>query len=50
MTMKTSRSNSDEEDADPLQEALENGRIEAAILERDTPRESKFRLLRDRQN
>jgi proteasome alpha subunit len=31
---------------DPLREALEHGHLEAAILERDTPRESKFRLLR----
>lgn len=31
---------------DPLQEALEHGSIEAAVLERDTPRESKFRMLR----
>jgi proteasome alpha subunit len=34
------------EETDPLREALSNGgTIEAAILERDTPRESKFRLL-----
>jgi proteasome alpha subunit len=35
----------EDEDADPLAEALKDGEIEAAILERDTPRESKFRLL-----
>ena len=35
------------DETDPLQEALENGSLEAAILERDTPRESKFRLLRE---
>jgi hypothetical protein len=28
-----------------LTEALEKGSLEAAILERDSPRESKFRLL-----
>lgn len=33
------------EQADPLEEALKEGSIEAAILERDTARESKFRLL-----
>jgi len=33
-------------DVDSLTEALKNGPIEAAILERDTSRESKFRLLR----
>lgn len=33
-------------EADPLEEALKTGTIEAAVLERDTPRESKFRLLR----
>ncbi len=32
---------------DPLLEALKNGHLEAAVLERDTPRESKFRMLRD---
>ena len=31
--------------ADPLEEALKLGQLEAAILERNTPRESKFRLL-----
>ena len=31
---------------DPLAEALENATFEAAILERNTPRESKFRLLK----
>ncbi len=30
---------------DPFEEALKTGQIEAAILERQTPRESKFRLL-----
>ena len=30
---------------DPLEEALESAHIEAAILQRDTARESKFRLL-----
>lgn len=34
------------EDGDALKEALEDGEIEAGVLERDTPRESKFRLLR----
>jgi proteasome alpha subunit len=34
-------------DTDPLREALEHGSIEAAVLERDTPRESKFRMLRE---
>ena len=34
-----------DEQTDPLEEALKDGSIEAAILERDTPRESKFRLL-----
>jgi proteasome alpha subunit len=33
-------------DADLLADALKEGRVEAAILERFTPRESKFRLLR----
>ena len=33
------------ESADPLEEALKTGHLEAAVLERDTPRESKFRLL-----
>ena len=37
----------DDEELDPLQEALRDGHIEAGILERDTPRESKFRLLRE---
>ena len=36
-----------ESETDPLEEALKHGSIEAAILERDTPRESKFRLLRE---
>ncbi|HVF09457.1 MAG TPA: hypothetical protein VNA16_01565 [Abditibacteriaceae bacterium] len=36
----------DDGTADPLQEALRDGHIEAGVLERDTPRESKFRLLR----
>lgn len=35
----------DDEEKDPLVRALEEGEIEAAILERNTPRESKFRLL-----
>lgn len=35
------------EQDDPLVEALKHGSIEAAVLERDTPRESKFRMLRD---
>jgi len=35
------------EENDPLAEALEDGSIEAAILERNSPRESKFRLLRE---
>lgn len=33
------------ETADPLEEALKVGQLEAAVLERNTPRESKFRLL-----
>ncbi len=33
------------EETDPLEEALKSGQIEVAILERDTPRESKFRLV-----
>src|SRR5690606_32677062 len=36
---------SGDENTDALEEALKEGSIEAAILERDTPRESKFRLL-----
>jgi hypothetical protein len=41
------REKGDEDDAsDPLQELLEDGgSVEAAILERNTARESKFRLL-----
>jgi hypothetical protein len=35
------------EETDPLTDALEKGSLEAAILERDSPRESKFRLLRE---
>lgn len=35
----------DHADRDPLAEALEEGAIEAAVLERNTARESKFRLL-----
>lgn len=34
-----------EDSADILKEALKDGQIEAAVLERDTLRESKFRLL-----
>ena len=34
-------------DDDSLAEALKDGRVEAAILDRQTARESKFRLLRD---
>lgn len=37
----------DEADHDALAQALQEGQIEAAILERFTPRESKFRLLRE---
>jgi proteasome alpha subunit len=37
----------EDEGEDALAEALEEGQIEAAVLERDTPRESKFRLLRE---
>ncbi len=44
-----STKNEDDEDGestgDALEEALKTGTVEAAILERDTPRESKFRLL-----
>lgn len=36
----------EEDGEDALEEALKDGAIEAAILERDTPRESKFRLLK----
>jgi proteasome alpha subunit len=32
---------------DPLQEALKHGAIEVAVLERDSPRESKFRMLQE---
>ncbi len=39
-------SSTQSEETDPLTEALEKGSLEAAILERDSPRESKFRLLR----
>ena len=35
------------EETDPLREALLHGHLEAAVLERDTSRESKFRLLRE---
>jgi proteasome alpha subunit len=35
------------EHSDPLEDALKHGAIEAAVLERDTPRESKFRMLRE---
>jgi len=38
---------STQEDDDPLKEALKDSQLEAAVLERDTPRESKFRLLRE---
>jgi proteasome alpha subunit len=34
---------------DSLQEALKNGSLEAGILERNTPRESKFRLLSEQE-
>ena len=34
---------------DPLEEALESAHIEVAILQRDTPRESKFRLLTEQE-
>ncbi len=34
------------DEIDALQEALKHGHMEAGILERDTPRESKFRLLK----
>jgi len=36
-----------ETETDTLAEALKHGAIEAAVLERNTPRESKFRLLRE---
>jgi proteasome alpha subunit len=36
----------DDDETDALEEALKEGAIEAAVLERNTPRESKFRLLR----
>ena len=46
------RPNGDDDDEErnsnessPLEMALENGEFEAAVLERDSPRESKFRLL-----
>ena len=40
-----STTSNNEEGDDALQEALQDGTIEAAVLERNTPRESKFRLL-----
>ncbi len=45
-----SRNDSDDDEdgtssGDAFEEALKSGQIEAAILERNTPRESKFRLL-----
>ena len=39
------RQNDDAADEDPLETALKDAHFEAAILERNTPRESKFRLL-----
>lgn len=39
------RTQTTDEHADALTEALKDGEIEAAVLERNTPRESKFRLL-----
>jgi proteasome alpha subunit len=36
-------------DADPLQAALQDMQIEAAVLERNSPRESKFRLLTEQE-
>lgn len=41
-----SETSSTREDVDALHEALKHGHIEAGILERNTPRESKFRLLK----
>lgn len=40
------RERTQEETPDPLVQALEHGELEVAILERDTARESKFRMLR----
>lgn len=37
---------SDDSETDALEEALKEGEIEVAVLERNTPRESKFRLLK----
>lgn len=39
------RREDDENDRDPLDEILETASLEAAVLERNTPRESKFRVL-----
>ncbi len=49
-----SRDDEDEDHAKPTEQddfdaALKEGRVEAAILERFTPRESKFRLLRNEE-
>jgi proteasome alpha subunit len=51
---KGSATRGDDSDAEDgadnaLKEALKDGQIEAAVLERDTPRESKFRLLREEE-
>jgi len=43
---RESSTRSSVEEVDPLQEALKHGHIEAGILERNTSRESKFRLLK----
>jgi proteasome alpha subunit len=42
-------SQSTSEGEDPLEEALKEGFVEAAVLERNSPRESKFRLLREEE-
>jgi len=39
----------DNEAGDALEDALKEGEIEVAILERDSPRESKFRLLQSNE-
>lgn len=43
---KDNRDSDIDDSGDPLAEALEKGHLEAAILERNTQRESKFRLLK----
>ncbi len=45
-TRSEESSRKDEKEVDALTEALKHGHLEAGVLERDTPRESKFRLLK----